>query len=226
MLNEKELATITYYRLIGWCLLGLSILANVAMAHHPYLTPSDPHSQIGQMTEIAPLAAYVHGLLILVVLIYVWLFTLYGVAKNTPVVWLGSGTFAVGGLAMMGAALISGFLLPKMMLNAPLDTTEQLAIFKFQSRLLWHSNQVLANAGTFAWLCALICWGCNMVRDNKFARWVGLAGLFIGIAGLLGIVTGRWHLNVRGMSLLVLVITAWFCALAGYLLWSVRRQRV
>lgn len=222
MLNENEQKTNSHYRLIGWCLIVLSILANAGMAHHPYISVSQPEAQIEQMAQIAGLTMHVHGLLILVVLIYVWLFTLYGAAKNTPIVWLGSGLFAAGGLAMAGAALISGFLAPAMLLGAEINTAEQLAILEFQSRLLMQSNQVLANAGAFAWFCALLCWSSNLVRDNTLFRWVGLAGLLIGIISLFVIATGKWHLNVRGMSLFVLVISIWFCAFACCLLWSTR----
>jgi hypothetical protein len=225
VLNENEQRTHSYYRLIGWCLITLSILANAGMAHHPYISASQPEAQIEQMVQISGLTMHVHGLLILVVLIYAWLFTLYGAAKNTPIVWLGSGVFAAGGLAMAGAALISGFLAPAMVLGAEINTAEQLAIFEFQSRLLMQSNQVLANAGTFAWLCAVICWSSNLVRDNKLFRWVGLAGLLIGSISLLIIAAGKWHLNVKGMSLFVLVITLWFCALGLCLLWSTRRNK-
>lgn len=225
MLNENEQKTNSHYRLIGWCLIVLSILANVGMAHHPYINASQPEAQIGQMAQIAGLTMHVHGLLILVVFIYIWLFTLYGAAKNTPIVWLGSGLFAAGGLAMAGAALISGFLAPAMVLGAEINTAEQLAIFEFQSRLLMQSNQVLANAGTFSWFCALICWSSNLVRDNTLFRWVGLAGLLIGTISLLVIATGKWHLDVKGMSLLVLVITIWFCALACCLLWGTRKNK-
>lgn len=225
MLNENEQKTNSYYRLIGWFLIALSILANAGMAHHPYISASQPEAQIGQMVQIAGLTMHVHGLLILVVLIYIWLFALYGAAKNTPVVWLGSGVFAAGGMAMAGAALISGFLAPAMVLGAEINTTEQLAIFKFQSRLLMQSNQVLANAGAFAWLCALICWSSNLVRDKKSFRWVGVAGLFIGSISLLVVATGNWHLNVKGMSLFVLMITLWFCAFGCCLLWSAHRDK-
>jgi len=225
VLNENEQKTNSHYRLIGWCLLVLSIVANVGMAHHPYINASQPEAQIGQMGQIAGLTMHVHGLLILVVLIYAWLFALYGAAKNSPIVWLGSGLFAIGGLAMAGAALISGFLAPAMVLGAEINTAEQVAIFEFQSRLLMQSNQVLANAGAFAWLCALICWSSNLVRDNKLYRWVGLAGLLIGTISLLVIASGKWHLNVRGMSLFVLVINIWFCALACCLLWSARGKK-
>lgn len=218
--NKKRLSS----RLIGWSLLGLSILANLAMAHHPYITVSDPQGKIEQMTQIAPLTTYVHGVLMLVVLAYMWLFTLYGALKNTPINWLGSGVFVVGGLALLGAALISGFLSPALMLDTKINTPEQLAIFKFQSHLMWQSNQIMANAGTLAWLCALICWSSTMLRDDKLTRWVGLIGLVIGSAGLLGIITGKWHLNVKGMSLIVLATTTWFCALAGCLLWNTRLQ--
>lgn len=225
MLNENEQKTNSHYRLIGWCLIVLSILANAGMAHHPYISASQPEAQIGQMAQIAGLTMHVHGLLILVVFIYVWLFTLYGAAKNTPIVWLGSGLFAAGGLAMAGAALISGFLAPAMVLGAEINTAKQLAIFEFQSRLLMQSNQVLANAATIAWFCALICWSGNLVRDNTLFRWVGLAGLLIGTISLLVIATGKWNLDVRGMSLFVLVISIWFCALACCLLWSARRKK-
>ena len=225
MLNENEQRTHSYYRLIGWSLIALYILANAGMAHHPYISASQPEAQIEQMAQIAGLTMHVHGLLILVVLIYVWLFTLYGATKNTPIVWLGSGLFAAGGLAMAGAALISGFLAPAMVLGAEINTSEQLAIFEFQSRLLMQSNQVLANAGTFAWLCAVICWSGNLVRNNKLFRWVGLAGLLIGTISLFIIATGKWHLNVKGMSLLVLVLAVWFCALGICLLWSTRVKK-
>lgn len=225
MLNTEENKTIANCRFIGWGLLGLSILVNVAMAHHPYITLPDPRAQIEQMAQIAPLTGYVHGLLILVIVAYIWLFTFYGAVKNMPFVWLGSGLFALGGLALAGAALISGFLSPTMMLSADLNTPEQLAIFEFQSRLMWQSNQVLAKAGTFAWLCALMSWGGNMIRDSKPARWVGSAGLLIGGVCLLGIITGKWRLDVAGMGLMALIITAWFCALAGCLLWGTRNRR-
>lgn len=225
MLNENEQRTNSYYRLIGWSLIALSILANAGMAHHPRISAAQPEAQVEQMAQIVGLTMHVHGLLILVVLIYVWIFTLYAAAKNTPIVWLGSGVFAAGGLAMAGAALISGFLAPAMLLGAEINTPEQLAIFEFQSRLLMQSNQVLANAAAFAWLCALICWSSNLVRDNKLFRWVGVAGLFIGSISLFVVVTGNWDLNVKGMSLFVLVITSWFCALGFCLLWSNRKKK-
>ncbi|QEY15220.1 hypothetical protein D0C16_04065 [Cellvibrio sp. KY-GH-1] len=223
MLNENEQRTNSYYRFISWTLIALSILANAGMAHHPRISASQPEAQIEQMAQIAGLTMHVHGLLSLVVLVYVWLFALYAAAKNTPIVWLGSGVFAAGGLAMTGAALISGFLAPAMLLGAEINTAEQVAIFKFQSRLLMEANQVLANAAAFAWLCAVICWSSNLVRDNKFFRWVGFAGLLMGGTSLCVVATGNWVLNVKGMSLFVLIISLWFCALACCLLWNSRR---
>lgn len=224
MLNEKEQRANAHYRLIGWCLIALSILANAGMAHHPYVNASQPEAQIGQMAQIAGLTMHVHGLLILVTLCYVGIFILYAVARNTPGAWLGSGLFAAGGLAMAGAALISGFLAPAMVLGAEVNTAEQLAIFEFQTRLLKQSNQVLANAATFAWLCSLICWGINLVKDNGLFRWLGLAGLLIGSISLLVITTGNWPMTIKGMTQFMIVITLWFCALASCLLWSTRRK--
>jgi hypothetical protein len=211
-------------RLIGWSLLGLSLLANLAMAHHPYITQPDPQGHIKQMAQIGSLTAYVHSLLILVVIAYTWLFMRYSTIKNTAVVWQGSSLFALGSLAMIGAALISGFLSPSMTLSAELTTPEQLAIFKFQSRLMWKSNQLLANAGTIAWLLALIFWGYSLLRNSKLAFGVGLLGLLIAGVGLFGIITGSWRLNVTGMSITAFAITLWFCTFAGYLLWSTRQQ--
>ena len=226
MLNKSEQQkTHSYYRLIGWCLIALSILANAGMAHHPHISAAQPEAQMEQMAQIAGLTMHVHGLLILVVLIYVWLFILYGAAKNTAIVWLGSSLFAAGGLAMAGAALISGFLAPAMVLGAEIDTAEQVAIFKFQSRLMMQSNQVLANAGAFGWLCALICWSSNLVRDNNLFRWVGLTGLLIGSISVFVMASGNWVLNVKGMSLFVLVLTIWFFALGSCLLWSTRGKK-
>lgn len=225
MLNEKEQKK-SHYRLIGWCLISLSILANVGMAHHPYIDASQPEAQIGQMVHITGLTMHLHGLLILVVLLYSWIFALYAATRNTPIVWLGSGLFAAGGLAMAGAALVSSFLAPAMVLGADINTAEQLAIFEFQSHLLNQSNRVLANAGSFAWVCSLICWSSNLLRDKEISRWVGFAGLLISSISLLVIANGKWHMNIKGMGLFVLVITIWFCALACCLLWSAREKKI
>ena len=110
--------------------------------------------------------------------------------------------YAFGIVAILSAAVLSGFVAPEVVAERPLlFYTGQL-------------NQGFAKVSVAAIGASLILWGVAL----RFARLPAAAGVIIGAVLVLGVLTGWLHLSASGIVIVTLLQAIWIILVAALLL--------
>ncbi len=110
--------------------------------------------------------------------------------------------YAFGIVAILSAAVLSGFVAPEVVAERPLlFYTGQL-------------NQGFAKVSVAAIGASLILWGVAL----RFARLPAAAGVIIGAVLVLGVLTGWLHLSASGIVIVTLLQAIWIILVAAQLL--------
>ena len=110
--------------------------------------------------------------------------------------------YAFGIVAILSAAVLSGFVAPEVVAERPLlFYTGQL-------------NQGFAKVSVAAIGASLILWGVAL----RFARLPAAAGVIIGAVLVLGVLTGWLHLSASGIVIVTLLQGIWIILVAAQLL--------
>jgi len=136
-----------------------------------------------------------------------------------PAIRAGLIAYACGVLVMLGAAMVSGFVVPSVMAATAHVTPTDLSI-NAQVLALCHAlNQSCANFASVALSTGIAFWSIDLVgRDRGWRCGLGVAGLLIGAIPAVALVLGLLHLDVRGMSEVVLLQAVWTCGIGiGFL---------
>jgi hypothetical protein len=196
-------------RIAGIVLIAVPLLSILMMAHHPSAGAHDPAGLVAEIAEKAPLSRFVHG--VLIALMGAELFAFIAFCKRVgferSLVRAGFVAYSIGTGAMIGAALISGFIISDLAahyVQASGDATS----FVDLSRLAMTGNQALAKLGVVAMSAAIVLWSLALFRGGR-DRWVGIAGLIAGLAPAIALLTGVIRLDVGGMTLVVICQAAW-----------------
>ncbi|QTC91779.1 hypothetical protein [Brevundimonas goettingensis] len=190
-------------RLAGGLILGGTLAALFLMLHHPTSLhgPDDGHLMRDWSNGL------VHGGMIACILI------LMAGASALPrrlgeqylSVRAGAMAFNGGMIALIGAALVNGFTVPRIMAHA---ANPELA--RLQAAPFGALNQVLAFFGMVLIGAACALWAVRMLRQRSMTRVAGVLG--IGVA----VLSGWWLMHGHGnFSLLPAVI-----ALTIFAVWS------
>lgn len=206
-------------RSIGWIIAIASAAAVAMMAHHPMLTSSGMDGLVAETARKAQASRFVHGALIAVLGLLLFGFSEYSRRAGAPRPWLRAAllAYATGVAASIGAALINGFVVPGLSLRYAGAGADQLEFLRHSLRLCRHANQALADTGEAARALAVLLWSGVLLRSRR-SVWLGVAGIAIGAAVLLAILSGALELDLRGEMLAVLAAAGWNVALAAQLL--------
>jgi hypothetical protein len=106
--DETPIVNNVTARNAGILLVAATILAVAAMAHHPSVTSPNIAQAIEQIARMSDLSAWVHGVMIGVLLALLYVFTEFAWRRGItlPLVRAGLIAYIVGVLAMIGAAMI------------------------------------------------------------------------------------------------------------------------
>ncbi len=125
--------------------------------------------------------------------------------------------FGYAAVAALIAAATSGFVAPAFargMLDASATVKERThALLDYNAEL----NQAFAKIFTVGSSAAIALWSIAILRTRALASGIGLYGLLLGPAAIVGIVSGHLRLNVHGMGLVMFGQAIWFI-LVGILL--------
>ncbi len=195
----------------GILLIAATLFSVLAMAHHPAVTVPDIKTAMEQLRAMADLAAWVHGILIALMLAIYWALTEYSLRRGVqkPMVRAGLVFYGAGVVAMIGAAAVSGFVTAKVPNLAPNPNEMDLRIM---AELINYSavlNQTMANIGAVAMSAGILAWSIGLVHSPGAPRIVGSIGILAGLAPALLLITGGMHLNVQGMMMVVLIQGVW-----------------
>jgi hypothetical protein len=220
-MNERQLPSMG--RAPGIVLILGSILSVAAMTHHPSTGASGTSERLAEMTREATLAGVVHGLLIALMLLVFWgLLRFAGVLGwSSSRVQIGAIAYGVGVVCMVGAATVSGFIVPGLaehFVEASSEAMESaVPIFRF----CFEVNQALAQIGSIAMSVGIFLWSWVLVASSDHPRWVrglGALGLVVGAFPVLGLLSGGLHLDVHGMLAVVLAQAGWTICIGTWLI--------
>jgi hypothetical protein len=207
----------------GIVLLAASLLEVLGMLHHPSVQTSDISQAVEQIARFSRLSAAVHGVLITLMLLIAYGFVDFAVSRGLrrPLIRAGGIAYGCGVLVMVGAGLVSGFIMTGVAALIPHVTSVDLQI-NLQILLLCRVlNQSCANFAVVAMSAGMVCWSADLCRNSGPRRAVGVFGLLLGLAPALALMLGEIHLDVHGMTEVVMAQAVWNSAVALLMIYRV-----
>jgi hypothetical protein len=128
--------------------------------------------------------------------------------------------YAFSAVAIMFAAIADGLLnavfIPKTLgvSGASLQMLELLLSYNHQI------NQACAQVYVVGSSLAIIFWSVALIKLGAFQRAAGWFGGFVGLAAVMGLLTGHVRLNAHGFGFIVLLQACWVFAVAAFLIRS------
>ena len=205
---------------MGIVLIGAAVLQVPVMAHHPTAKTPDVARAIEQLRAIAPLSAWVHGVLILLMLIAFYALVEFSLYRGLHRGQIRAGliAYALGVLAMTGAALISGFVTTHVAILTPTANEMDLRMTGQILVLCGVLNRALASLGAIAMSVGIALWSLDLLSGGRFARVLGVLGILIGSVTATALVSGTLRLDVHGMLLVVVLQSIWTAGVGVLLL--------
>jgi len=196
-------------RRAGIVLVAATVVSIVAMAHHPSVGSHDPGAAIAEIGTKAMLSRLVHGVLIALMGLELYAFAVFAerIGPRRDSVRIGFVAYAIGIGAMIGAALISGFVVTSLAAHYA-DAGADPSAFANLARLAMTGNQALAQLGTIAISAAILAWSIALLHDRAH-RWLAIVGLAASVLPALALVAGVIRLDVTGMTLVVVAEAVW-----------------
>jgi hypothetical protein len=203
----------------GALLVGTSILSLALMLHHPSVATGahGTSAAIAELARTGSLARVVHGGLIALLAVqafaYVELAERLGWGRR--VVRAAVVAYAAGFVAMIGATLISGFVVPRLADRYEASGTGDVEAVRAVLVACTAGNRTLAEFAAIAMSVAIALWSGALLDRS---RTVAALGLLSGVVPAAALLTGALHLEVSGMTLVVLLQGVWNVAVGAALL--------
>ena len=204
----------------GALLVGGSILEIVVMAHHPSVHAHDMAAVLVQLQALSAVSAWVHGVLIALMLTVFFALTEFAWQRGItrPAIRAGLIAYAAGVVAMMGAALVDGFVTPRVATLSTGVSATDLQVTAQLLKLCMLFNQALARLGAIAMSAAIIAWSLDLLLRAGLERALGVAGMAIGLGCVAALIAGVLQLDVHGMMLALVLQAAWTIGLGVLLI--------
>ncbi|HEX5123958.1 MAG TPA: hypothetical protein VFV97_11990 [Rhodanobacteraceae bacterium] len=196
-------------RIAGIVLVATTLLSILMMLHHPTADTHEAASLAVDLAGKATLSRIVHGVLIAIIGLELYAFVVFAgrIAPGRSAARAGIVAYAIGAGAMIGAALISGFVMSS--LAAYYAGTSDPAPFVDFARLSMTGNQALAKLGVIAMSAAIVLWSVALLHDHARPRWLAIVGFATGLGPAIALFAGAVRLDVHGMLLVVIAQAIW-----------------
>ena len=197
-------------RTAGIVLVAATLLSILMMAHHPSAGSHDPAALVAEIADKSQLSRIVHGVLIALMGAELFAFIAFcrRLGFERSAVRAGFVAYSIGTGAMIGAALISGFIVSDLAAHYVQQPSGDAMAFVDLSRLAMIGDQALAKLGVVAMSAAIVLWSAALFRSGQ-DRWVGIAGFVAGLGPAIALLVGAVRLDVGGMTLVVVCQAAW-----------------
>ena len=195
----------------GVTLIAAPVLSVFAMAHHPSTGGSGTAERLAEMVRESTISSAVHGALIaLMIATLIGFFTVAGLLGwGSARVRAGAIAYSIGVVCMVGAALVSGFIIGALAERYVDATPTEMEVAVPSFHLAHGANQALAKTGAVAMSAGIFFWSWVMLRGAGLQRGLASLGLLVGLAPVVGPVSGRLTLDVHGMLLVVVAQSLW-----------------
>ncbi len=194
-------------RIAGIVLVATTLLSILMMAHHPSASTHEPASLAADIAGTATLSRVVHGVLIAIIGAELWAFIVFSARLGRGFARAATVAYGIGTGAMIGAALISGFVVSG--LGVYYAGAPDPAPFAELARACMAGNQALAKLGVVAMSAAIVLWSLALLRDPARERWIAVVGFVTGLAPAIALFAGAIRLDVHGMLLVVVAQAIW-----------------
>lgn len=197
-------------------LLVASLLEVMGMMHHPTVQTSDIAQAVEEIARFSTLSAVVHGALITLMLLIAYGLVDFADRRGFrhPLIRAGAIAYGCGVLVMIGAGLVSGFIITGLASLVPHTTPTDLQINRQLLLLCRVLNQSCANFAVVAMSAGIVCWSLDLWAASGSRRAVGVLGCVVGVVPAFALIFGKIHLDVSGMTEVVIVQAAWNVAVA------------
>lgn len=204
----------------GWILLVVTALGVVAMAHHPSVSTPDIAVAVKRITDLSQLSGVVHGGLMALMLVTFYCLSVFAEWRGAsrPLILAGLIAYGAGVIVMLGAALVSGFVVPDVASMSPHDSPVDLQIVRQLLILCSILNQACADFGVVAMSVGIGLWSLDLMRERGMLRMIGMFGCVVGLVPVVALFAGALHLDVHGMRNVVLLDAAWNLAIAAWMI--------
>jgi hypothetical protein len=199
---------------VGIAIAAAGLLSILMMAHHPSVSTHAMTDVVSEISTKAPTSKVVHGALIGLVACLIYAFTEFSVRLELrrPLVRGALMAFVMGSAAMIGAALISGFLVSSIASVYAHARADDLEAMRHLLNLSSLANRTLANFGVVAISGAILLWSIALLLAKQRHLWLGVLGLIAGAAPVVLIALDVLRLDVPGMTFVVAAQTVWYVA--------------
>ena len=190
---------------------GGSILSVALMSHHPSVDAHDTSGFIAGVAHELPLNGFVHGGMIGMALVIAFGFYGFATILGPGMAWVRAGVvcYAVGTVAMIGAALTNGFVIPSFSARFVGESQEAIDAMSPSLILASEAGFTCARLGVVLTSSAFLAWSLALLPRRGLAAVTGAVGLLVGGASLVGLATGHLEMTVHGFSAFVVSQTVW-----------------
>jgi hypothetical protein len=199
-------------RTIGIAIAVAGLLSVLLMTHHPSVGSHAIADAVDEIATKAVTSKVVHGTLIalMVALIYAFVeFSAHLGLRRAPV-RAALIAYVIGSGALIGAALISGFLISSLGLVYAHARPDELDAMRHLLNLSGLANRTLANFGVVAISAAILLWSIALLQREPRHVWIGLLGVIAAVAPVALIALDIIRLDVSGMTIVVVCQTVWY----------------
>jgi hypothetical protein len=154
----------------GGILVASALLAVIALTHHPVAKASHGADVFRQIRALAPLDRAVHGAMIAVTALLVFALCVFAQRRGLRRPWnlFALIAYALGAVAIIGAALADGFFVPEIGLRfgTPADAASGIALL----RLCAIAIQIFTKLGLIAMAVAFASWSADLIGGKPPLR--------------------------------------------------------
>jgi hypothetical protein len=204
----------------GAILIVATALEIVSMAHHPAVHTADVGQAVRQIAAMESLSGWVHGTLLAFMLLIAYGFSEFALRRglSRALIRAGAIAYGTGVIVMFGAAMVSGFIIGSLANLTPHSTPVDLQINAQLLTLCRVLNQTWANVGAVAMSAGIALWSVDLLRSAGWPRAIGALGLAVSIVPAFALIFGLLHLDVHGMTVVVVLQALWNVAVGAGLL--------
>ncbi len=157
---------------------GLTI---VALSHHPTIAHREPSAAIADVVRFAATDRIVHGAMIAIMGALLFSLCVLSIRRDLrdQSVLAALVAFAIGAVALIGAALLDGFVVPSIATTyaaaPPSAMPGAVALLRFCGATI----QAASMLGTVAVSVAILLWSIGLVRSAGVLRTTGIVGVLV-----------------------------------------------
>ncbi len=206
----------------GWLLALSTLLSLVLIAHHPVADLHDPARGLSNIVALGAAQRWVHGLLILIVLLFATGFSGFawrlGIAH--PLVMAGWLSQVLGAMALIGAGLLDGFVVPDIAGHwAARGGAGAYDLIAFSGAWL----QADTKLGLVLMALSAVFFGHALLHHRGGARWIGLLGIGVGGFSAVFVLNMAGRFNVPLLLAYMSAQAAWHLTVAFWMIRGLRK---